>query len=62
MGLNDDTYLQIRSQILTLDPLPSFDRIFNMVVQEENRKSMMLGREDKVELTAAFAVISGDRA
>ena len=33
-----------------------------MVVQEENHKSMMLGREDKVEPAAAFAVISEDRA
>jgi len=32
MGLNDDTYSQIRSQILTLNPLPSLNRIFNMVV------------------------------
>jgi len=33
-----------------------------MVVQEGNHKSMMLGREDKVEPAAAFAVISGDLA
>ena len=61
MGLNDDTYLQICSQILTLDPLPSLDRIFNMVVQEENHKSLMLRREDRSESAAAFAVRSEDR-
>jgi len=32
MGLNDDAYSSIQSQILTHDPLPSLDRIFNMVM------------------------------
>ena len=30
MGLNDDLYSSLRSQILALDPLPKLDRIFNM--------------------------------
>lgn len=31
MGLDDDVYGNIRSQILALDPLPSLDKIFSMV-------------------------------
>jgi len=30
MGLSDETYGQIRSQILALDPLPQLERMFNM--------------------------------
>ena len=56
MGLNDDGYSQIRSQILAQEPLPSLDRIFNMVMQEENHKNVMLQREGKTENAAAFAV------
>lgn len=38
IGLNDEPYSQIRSQILSLKPFPSLDRIFNMILEEENRK------------------------
>jgi len=36
MGLNDDIYSTLRSQILALDPLPSLDKIYNIIQQEEN--------------------------
>jgi len=41
MGLDDDLYLNIRGQILALDPVPPLDKIFKMVQQEENHKRMM---------------------
>jgi len=56
MGLNDENYSNIRSQILAQEPLPSLDKIFNMVSQEEVHKNLMIGREDKGENVAAFAV------
>jgi len=40
MGLNDEPYSH-RSQILVLEPLPSIDRMFNMVSQEENHRKVM---------------------
>ena len=45
MGLNDDLYSTLRSQILALDPLPSLDKIFNMTQQEENHKRVMMTRD-----------------
>jgi len=36
MGLNDELYATIRSQILALDPLPPLDKIFNTTQQEES--------------------------
>ena len=62
MGLNDDRYSSITSQILTLGPLPSLDCIFNMIVQEENHISMMFGLEDRNENAVAFAMMHGERA
>jgi len=56
MGLDDEVYSTIRSQILALDPLPSLDKIFNMIQQEENHKKMMLNHDAKQEHAAAFAV------
>lgn len=58
MGLNDEKYSNIRGQILAIEPLPTLDKIFNMVHQEENRKHFMMDRDDKSESAAAF-VMSG---
>jgi len=45
IGLEDDGYSNLLSQILALDPLPSLDKIFSMVQQGENHKTVM-NRED----------------
>jgi len=45
MGLDDDLYSTVRSQILAIDPLPPMEKIFNMVQQQENHKITMLNRE-----------------
>ena len=55
MGLNDDLYSQVRGKILAQDPLPPLDKIFNIVLQEESHKKMMVQRESKPETAAAFA-------
>jgi len=39
MGLNDDEFSSIRSQILAQDPLPKLDKIFHMVIQEETHNT-----------------------
>ena len=41
MGLNDEEFSHIRSQILAQEPLANLDRIFNLVMQEENHKKLM---------------------
>jgi len=56
MGLNDDLYSTIRSQILALDPLPPLDNIFNITQQEENHKRIMIARDNRGETGMAFAV------
>jgi len=45
MGLNDDLYSTLRSQILALDLQPPLDKIFNMTQQEENHKKVMMTRD-----------------
>ena len=56
MGLDDDSYSIVRSQILAMDPLPLIDKIFNMVQQEENHKRMMSDRDQRFETMAAYAM------
>ncbi|KAA8525289.1 hypothetical protein F0562_007144 [Nyssa sinensis] len=60
MGLNDELFGTIRSQILAMDPLPSIGRAYAMVIQEEKHKSVTRGREDKSD-TAAFVVYARGR-
>src|ERR1044072_7875547 len=37
MGLND-TYNQVKSQILLMSPLPPMNRVFSLVLQEEKQR------------------------
>ncbi|XP_075515979.1 uncharacterized protein LOC142550814 [Primulina tabacum] len=39
MGLND-SFTHIRSQVLLLDPLPSINKIFALVIQEERQRAI----------------------
>ena len=55
MGLNDDLYSTLQSQILALDPLPPLDKIFNMTQQEESHKKIMMARDTQSETAMAFA-------
>jgi len=47
MGFHDDLYSQVRGQILTQDPLPLLDKIFNIVLQEGNHKNLMIQGESR---------------
>ena len=61
MGLDDDLYSNVRSQILALEPLPSLDKIFSMIQQEEHHKQVMKERDQRTDAVAAFAVTHADR-
>lgn len=41
MGLND-TYANVRDKVMLLDPIPSVNRIFSMVQQQEMQHKMMI--------------------
>ena len=50
----------MRSQLLAFDPLPSLNKIFSVVQQEETHKPVMRERDHKTE-AAAFAVTHSNR-
>ena len=56
MGLKDESYCSIRSQILALDPLPPLERILNITKQEKNHKKVMIARDNRSEAATTFAV------
>jgi len=58
MGLNDDKFSHMRSQLLAQESLPQLDKIFNVVMQEENRKRVMVEHNNIMETEAAFAITS----
>jgi len=47
MGLDDEKYGVLHGQILAMEPLPSLDKIFNIVHQEEHHKDVVYSREMK---------------
>ncbi|KAL4575087.1 hypothetical protein LXL04_021928 [Taraxacum kok-saghyz] len=48
MGLND-SYAQLRGQVLLMDPIPSVNRIFSLVIQEERHRDVnMIQQNDTV--------------
>lgn len=59
--MNDELDSQTRSQILASEPLPPLEKILNIVTQEELHKKLMVGRDDRTETAAAFAVSHGER-
>jgi len=61
LGLNDDLYSHIRGQILAIEPLPSLEKIFNIITQEEQHKRLMVRRDDRSESAVAYAVNHGDK-
>lgn len=38
MGLNE-SFSQIRAQVLMIDPMPAISKVFSLVVQEERQRS-----------------------
>ena len=55
MGLNDDLYSTLRSQIVALDTLPPLDKIFNMTQQEENHEKVMMTWDTRSKTAVAYA-------
>ncbi|XP_022847486.1 uncharacterized protein LOC111369999 [Olea europaea var. sylvestris] len=53
MGL-DEAYNGLRNQILLRDPLPSLDRVFNFILQEEANQELTKKSNTIVESTAMF--------
>ena len=47
MGLDDASYGTVRSNILASDPLPSLNRVYAMLVQEERVRMMAKSTEER---------------
>lgn len=47
MELNDN-YAQIRGQIMLMEPIPSVNRIFSLLIQEERQRDVNAGQPDSV--------------
>lgn len=54
MGLND-SFSQVRGQILLSDPLPPINKVFAVVAQEENQRKIRTQISTASDLTGAAA-------
>ena len=59
MGLDDATYGTVRSNLLACDPLPSLNRTYSIVVQEERVRTITRTKEERVEVVGLAAQVKG---
>ncbi|VFQ68965.1 unnamed protein product [Cuscuta campestris] len=55
LGLDDEQFGHIRSQIIATEPVPDIHRGYALIVQEERHKSILRGRDDRTD-AVAFAM------
>lgn len=54
MGLNE-TYDQVRNQILVMEPLPTIDRVYSMLLSVERQREVNIQHSDKFENVAMYS-------
>ena len=57
MGVND-SYAQVRAQILLMDPLPSINKVYSLLIQEERRCSVGNNSSPHVESSTSVTKVS----
>lgn len=55
LGLDDDQYGPLRTQILSTDPFPNLGKAFSLVTQEERHKTIIRDRDDKTSMVSFAA-------
>lgn len=60
MGLDETVYATVRSNLLAQDPLPTLNKVYSTLVQEERVHTVTRAKDEKGEVMA-FAVQGGSR-
>lgn len=55
MGIND-SFSQVRTQILLMDPFPSLNKVYSLMIQEETQRSVVHYSSPRVESTALVTI------
>ncbi|WVZ25460.1 hypothetical protein V8G54_004004 [Vigna mungo] len=59
MGLDDGIYGMVRSSLLTSDPLPSLNRVYSIIIQEERVRMITRAQEERGEIVGLAAHAKG---
>ena len=59
MGLND-SFSQVRSQVLLMDPIPSLNKVYSLLIQEETQRSTPNAFVAKVDSIVLATKLSND--
>lgn len=62
MGLDDVVYGTTRSSLLATDPLPSLNRVYATLIQEERVKAISRTKEERTEIVGLTNVQTGGKA
>ncbi|XP_012840356.1 PREDICTED: uncharacterized protein LOC105960698 [Erythranthe guttata] len=55
MGLEDSMFGTVRSTILNLDPLPNLNRVYAMIMTEEQHRTVARNKDDRIDVVAYLA-------
>lgn len=55
MGLDENVFGVVRSNLLTMDPLSTLNRVYSTLIQEEQVKTTTRGKEERSEVMALAA-------
>ena len=59
MGMND-SFSQVRTQVLLMDPIPSLSKVYSLLIQEETKRSIPNASVVKVDSTIVAAKMPTD--
>ena len=54
IGLNE-TYASVRGQILIMDPVPPWSKVFSLILQDEKQRKVGAAKEMQLDTAAALA-------
>ncbi|KAJ1688075.1 hypothetical protein LUZ63_019465 [Rhynchospora breviuscula] len=61
MGLDDAVFKNVRSHILSMEPLPSLNKVYSLVIQEERHRSIARGNEERTDAVGFAVQVSKSR-
>ncbi|KAJ1688334.1 hypothetical protein LUZ63_019724 [Rhynchospora breviuscula] len=61
MGLDDAVLKNVRSHILSMEPLPSLNKVYSLVIQEERHRSIARGNEERTDAVGFAVQVSKSR-
>ncbi|XP_010274630.1 PREDICTED: uncharacterized protein LOC104609904 [Nelumbo nucifera] len=62
MGLDDDIFGTVCSNILSMEPIPNMNKVYSMIIQEDRHRSLARGKEEQPDVAQASQTSRDNKA